>query len=330
MSIRAGWLLAFVLLLSTPLAAERKPLVKHPQANVQGANFSVETDPATGNLAIRYRQGERPVTVIYEPPNKLALTIEASVALDAKGIFTYTYQIASSRESRQPVTALVVEYQGVVFDLAAPPAWQFRPMSFLSAVMWSITGDEPGLAPGKRQAGFAWSSSIHPISERFTSSIGSTDGFFHDRGTLPGIVSCHAVGHDEVVSFPDEPPPGVEDALPSFPFDGVGGRTVGPVSLPEERQAATLAARLPAYIQESYELGWIETEPVFLKYRQALDQVRRAVEAGDAQTAGPLLIVLEGQAEADFKARSLTSEAYALLKHNSAFLRSLLREGNMR
>lgn len=314
------------LALPAALAAARRPLVPHvPVVSVRGESYSVETDASTGDLVIRYRQGERPVVVTYQPPNKLDLTVEAAVALDAaQGVFAYRYALTNSARSPQPVTAFVVESEAAMFDLVTPRGWRFRPMVPFPAGMWSNSGGAAGLAPGKTLVGFAWSASGQPIAERFFTTGQLREGYFHDRGSLPGIVDCHAVGHDEVVRFPAEPPAGVEEALPRFPRDGVGGRTVGPVAVPHERETRAMAERLVAYVRESRELGWIGNEAAARRYGQAVEQVRRAVESTEPQAASALLTALEGQLEADLTAGSLTSEAHALLKHNGRYLRDLL------
>lgn len=319
-------LAAFVLLSPFEATAERLPLTPHTaKLEVSDPEFTITTD-ASGDYVIGY-QGEKkkPVKVVFMPPNKVRLTLAATVTSDAQGNFTYRYELATAAGS-PPATTLVVEYQGAVFGVASPSGWGGDAVSFLPAIAWRPAGENPGLSGASRLGGFALSASVQPVSEKFTST--GKEGFFHFQGSLPGIVDCHAGGKKSLLAYPDEPPGGISDHLPRFPYQGVGGRTVGPVVMPRDGQIPWLLERLRSYAQESHQLGWLDDPARLQKYLQVLDQVGRQVEAKSYLLAQEMLDAFRRQAELDFKAGALTSESYALFLHNSTFLGQLLSKAS--
>jgi hypothetical protein len=310
---------------SAPATAARKPLQAHvPKLEEKGADYSVQTD-ASGNYVIEYRVHRQPVKIVYTPPNKVLLTVEATVSSDGKGKFRYQYLLSNAAESPQPVAAFVMEYQGAVFDLSAPERWEAGPISDTSSIMWDpyIQGKDPSLEPGQKLAGVAMSASLEPAVEKYSTAKGG-EGYFHYQGSLPGIVDCHAQGPFRAIKFPDEPPEEIERLLPRFPRTGVGGRTLGPIALPAEGQIVWLVDRLGAYIREGHELGWIEGDSDLVKYKQTVIQISRAIENHDEPTAIALLDAFRRQVAADFQGGGLTSEAHVILFYNSQFLETLL------
>lgn len=319
-------LAAAVLLAPFEATAERRPLTPHAgKIEVSEPEFTITTD-ASGDYVIGYL-GEKgqSVKVVFMPPNKVRLTLAAAVTSDAKGNFNYRYEPATAADS-PPVTTLVVEYQGVVFGVTSPSGWGGDAVSVLPAIAWRPTGENPGLAAGSRLGGFGLSASVEPVSEKFTST--GKEGFFHFQGSLPGIVDCHAGGKKSLLAYPDEPPGGISDHLPRFPYQGVGGRTVGPVVMPRDGQIPWLLERLRSYVQESHQLGWLDDPARLQKYMQVLDQVGRQVEAKSYLLAQQLLDAFRRQVELDFKAGTLTSESYALFLHNGTFLEQLLAKAS--
>jgi hypothetical protein len=86
---------------------------------------------------------------------------------------------------------------------------------------------------------------------------------------MPGIVDCHAIGANEVMSFPDEPPD-MGEIFPRFPFDGVSGRTIGPVRVPPGIQFPWILEQLRADLEESLSLHWIADRAPLEKYFKLL------------------------------------------------------------
>ena len=253
------------------------------------------------------------------------MTLAAKVETDTRGNFTFLYEPANAANSPQPVDGLVVEFQGVVLGVKAPAGWTGEHLATMSAMDWHLERFEgPGLRAGKRLPGFAMSAAVEPVSEK--PALFGKEGFSHFQGALPGIVNCHATGEGGILIFPDEPPQGLEDNFPFFPQDGVGGRTVGPVVLPVDGQIPWLLERLRSYAQESHELGWLVASARLQKYLLFLDEVGRYLEAKSFVVAQQLLVDFRRQVELDFKLGFLTSEAYALLFHNSLYLEKLLAE----
>lgn len=316
--------LAWVALVAPRAAvAERQPLKPHvAKIEVREPAFTITTE-ATGDIVIRYKgENGQPVKVDYAPPNKVRTTVAAAVDADAEGNFTFRYELASLPDSPQAVRALVVEFQGLVVGVTSPPGWNAKALNFLSAISWRAGFEDSHLPAGKQLSGFVMSSSVKQVSEKGT--FFSKEGFFHFQGALPGIVNCHAAGSNNILAFPDEPPAGLDDPFPFFPQDGVGGRTVGPVLLPIDGQIPWLLERLSSYIEESHKLGWLDDSSRLQKYLLLIDQLARQVENKSFQLGQQMLQAFRRQVELDFKMGFLTSESYALLLHNSAYLEKLL------
>lgn len=317
------FLAAASLLVAYEATAERQPLTPHTtKLEVNDPEFTIVTD-ASGDYLISY-QGEKgkPVKVVFAPPNKVRLTLAAAVSSDDRGNFTYRYEPATAAGS-PPVTTLVVRHQGAIFGVTSPPGWEGNAVSFLPAIAWRPTGENRGLAAASHLAGFALSATLQPVDETLSKERSPLY-----QGSLPGIVDCHAGGTKSLLAFPDEPPGGISDHLPRFPYQGVGGRTVGPVVVPRDGQIQIpwLLERLRSYTRESHELGWLDPGSNRLQeYLQALDQIESQVEAKSNLQAQNALKAFRRRVELDFLAGALTSEAEALLRHNSAFLERLLR-----
>lgn len=303
--------------------AERLPLTPHvAKIEVTDPRFTLTTE-SSGDFVIRYKgEDGQLVKVVYAPPSKVRTTVAATAEVDTAGNFTFRYELVGMPDSPQAVGSLVVEFQGAVVGVASPPGWASTPLGFLSAISWHPGLDVPAVLPGARLKGFAMSASAKPVSEKF--QLGGKDGYFHFEGTLPGIVACHAGGATEVLAFPDEPPFGLEEHFPFFPEDGVGGRTIGPVTLPIDGQIPWLIERLASYAEESHQLGWLDDPARLQKYLLLIDQVGRQVDNQSFQLGQQMLQAFRRQVELDFKLGFLTSESYALFLHNSSYLEKLL------
>lgn len=327
---RRLWAIALLAIFGASLAlAERLPMApRGPKVNVKTAEFSVETNSA-GDWVMRYTSYEagRPVVVVHAPPNKVEAIVSAEVERDQIGNFIYSYQLANLPASKQKVRTFVLEFAGQVTGLRAPKRWEAYELEWMKAVVWKpyIAGQDPDLGPGHHLEGFELSVPLHIVTGDIAdSAIGSQAAGFHYEGAMPGIVDCHARGANEIMTFPDEPPD-MDDVLPRFPFDGVSGRTIGPVAMPAEIQFSWILERLRADLEESLGLRWIADRATLDRYLKLL--ARFAASMGE-----PWLKSLEklqsiaSQAEADFEQGNLTTEAYALLKHTSQLLELFLKK----
>jgi hypothetical protein len=208
--------------------------------------------------------------------------------------------------------------------VTGPQSWEPQPLASMSALDWRSSA---GLAAGGQAAGFGFASQTIAHTERLEAAPSGLKGFVHDRGSLPGIVHCYVVGtfHPPAALSTALAPAlaPVVAALPAFPRNGLGGRTVGPVSLPREDLVGTLLDRMIQYARASVELGWIERPATAERYVRSLESIRRWASAAKGQVPRDLhrrLEAVERQTDVDLGAGALSAEAYALLKFNSNWL----------
>jgi hypothetical protein len=311
----------------TAPSAGRHPLRRlTDQLSVKGPGYSIDRAPGAAEVVIHYREGGRPLQLSYQPPDAVEAFVQASVKPAPGDILTliYSYRLASSPASRQSIADFVVEFAGTVLTVTAPKSWEPQPLPSVSALDWRSSAE---LAAGGKAEGFGFATQTIAHTEHLEAPPGGLKGFVHDRGSLPGIVHCYVVG-----TF--KPPAALSTALtpalapivaalPAFPRNGLGGRTIGPVALPGEDLVGTLLGRMIQYARASVELGWIERPDTAERYARSLESIRRWALAAKGQVPSDLhyrLEAVERQTDVDWGAGALSSEAYALLKFNSNWL----------
>lgn len=321
-------IVALVAMFGTGLAqAERPPMApRQPKVEAKAPEYSIETD-AEGNWVIRYVNDEGPVVVVYEPPNKIEARVSATVQRDFTGGFVYRYRLESSPKSKQTLDAFILEFTGQASALEAPKRWEAFELEWMKAIVWKpyILGQDPALGPGEGMGGFKLTVPLGPAGGKLVNetSGGPSGGGVLYEGTIPGIVDCHATGSNGILTYPDEPPDSIQENMPRWPFDGVSGRTIGPVEVPAGSPVSWVVDRLRANLEESRRLNWIANTAVLNKYLEVLAQF-----ASYIRRAGPIelenLRFIAEQAQQDLGQGNITSEAYALLKYTSQLLELFL------
>jgi len=310
--------------------AGRRPLLRS-RLSVQGPDSSILRGADGAEVVITYREGGRSRQLTYQPPDALEVTVEASVKTvpDDPLNLVYSYQLASSRASRQSAADFVVGFRGPIGRVASPQGWEVKPLASTPALDWS---SKTGLGAGNAATGFSFSASTMEQTDDLDSPAGGLPGFVHSRGALPGIVECYAVGDAQppaALTAASPPLSAILAALPRFPRNGVGGSTVGPLEIPSgDDRVAALLGSMTEYVKTSLALGWIERRETADAYLRALDAIRRDWTAGQGKRSLTHLQLqaVERQSAADWSARRLTSEAYALLNYNSYWLSHWLEE----
>jgi hypothetical protein len=317
-SARLVWTIALLAISSPSLAlAERLPMAQRgPKINLKTAEYSVETSDA-GDWVMRYTSYDgQPVVVVYAPPNKVEITVSATVERDQIGNFIYGYHLSSGSASKQNLNTFVLEAAGQAAGLKAPKEWRAEILNWLKSAVWhpDYESEEAQLGPGRQLEGFELTVPLHEVS-------GATGATY--EGAMPGIVDCHAIGDNEVMTFPDEPPD-MNDVLPRFPFDGVSGRTIGPVRVPPGIQFSWILEHLRADLEESLSLRWIADRATLEMYFKLL--ARFADSMGEWLKSRERLHSIAKEADADLEQGNLTTEAHALLKHTSQLLELFLKK----
>jgi len=316
-----------------PLAREatprRRPLQPPGERlRLQGLDSSLVRGARGGPVVIHYREGGRSEQLSYQPPDALEITVEASVSQAPRILegLVYSYRLVSAPASRQSVADLVVGFTGPIRMISNPQGWEAKPLASMPALDWS---SQAGLGPGRTAAGFSFSARPREGGADLEKSSGGLRGFVYSRGSLPGIVSCSVVGAAHPPSAPTGSSPAlaaVLAALPQFPLNGVSGSTVGPLELPPGDPVTALLDRMSESVKASLALGWIDRRETADGYQRALDAIRRDWIAGKGKGKGKKSMThlqlksVERASAADWSARRLTSEAYALLSYNSYWL----------
>jgi hypothetical protein len=128
------------------------------------------------------------------------------------------------------------------------------------------------------------------------------------------------------LSFPDEPPRKIEDLLKplkKFPNNTVKRKTIGPKDTPDPFTAKAFMDLIMIYLSQSDSLGWIKTKETFNKYNFTFEKAKTRLEQNDNPASIAILDSVLTNVEAE-KDNTLTSEAYALIKYNTEYLKDQL------
>jgi hypothetical protein len=151
---------------------------------------------------------------------------------------------------------------------------------------------------------------------------------------LPGIRDGSIYAYFNVYAYPspdDMPTPEEADSLMALldslqNTPGKNIRVVGPVTTPSPFVALIFLDSLKAYVAASRGLSWITTQPIADKYTHYFDTTRARLKNADIKGAIVTLQTVLTQVNLD-SSTTLTSEAYALLRYNTEYFISRLRQG---
>ncbi|MCP4412228.1 MAG: hypothetical protein GY808_06630, partial [Gammaproteobacteria bacterium] len=128
--------------------------------------------------------------------------------------------------------------------------------------------------------------------------------------SLPGIVKFYFQGWNGNEYFP----------RPDIYNNSFKGSTIGLKAPPDEFISFDFADTLITYTNESYDLGWITDQTVANKYTNHFQNVKNYIQQNNIQGSINILNTVLQEVEQD-NGVTLSSEAYALLKYNSEYLK---------
>ncbi len=282
---------------------------------------SVTYDAGTGNYLIRYlghiAGNEAPAIVerVFEPATKLFPTIGTRVSKYSDSLL-YEYSVRNDASSIQRLQDFDIEIGSSLSNMVNPgTSWRNGFYSIASVFGWYDSKGEngapdpfDGIAPDSAENGFSFSSA-----------------------GLPAIVNSYARGKTTVIlSFPDEPPSEIVDALRplrAFPHNSIVRRTVGPKDPPFPFDALSFLDTLMAFVSESHSLNWIGSSIIASKYTNYFGSAKTQLHGNNISVARATLQQVLIDVDVD-SASTLTSEAYALLHHNTEYLLDHLPAGS--
>lgn len=250
--------LAIVLFLMTSSAiAERKPLEKKHREIKPGASEVLVPNPkrqdgydlvikehevtyndTTGLYTYRYWQTDSTyVDLLYEPSNRLDVTVVSSVVYDGKNDeYTYTYHLINSKDSVQPLRTFVVDIDRSLVIRTESEPWHYYstsepPPGSPRWVFWGSMGRD--VPPGKS------------ISLTLVSKHG------------PIIAPCYSKGRAQTFIHPDHPDIKISElSVPSTNKEGLKGQTLAPGVL----DADNAEAQFKAFLSIAEKWGWVSTD----------------------------------------------------------------------
>lgn len=276
--------------------------LSYAQENQEEEISSVEYDSATGNYILKYGPASNPITVIYEMPNKVNPTVNASVEYAGDGIYQYRYKLYNGKDSVQKLYAFEIGYWQSVISAEAPDiGWYSRNYAFKPVWRWADTEyQREGIPSGQ-----------------------SLEGFSLKAHGLPGIVKGYFQGYVKMTEFKYEPPEAIDDALHEIAFNAdksfVSRKTLGPTAPPADFKPVSFIDYIISMKHEAFKLGWITDKGIENSLDAKLDDAKKKIEQGNIDTAKNILEAFLNEVEAQ-KDKHLTSEAYGLLKYNVEYL----------
>ncbi len=174
---------------------------------------------------------------------------------------------------------------------------------------------------GSRKGGWDW------WGDQGLEPSWSVDGFKLSSESLPIIGTAQFRGYpSSVLSWPNNLWPKKDELIENiqelYKFENnlVFRKTIVPGNFPEEFSSIDFANTLIAYTNESYDLGWITDQAVANKYTNHFQNVKNYIQQNNIQGSINILNTVLQEVEQD-SGLTLTSEAYALLKYNSEYLK---------
>ena len=233
--------------------AERKPLDKKHREIKPGAsevlvpnpkrqegynlvikNHEVSYDEKTGLYTYRYWQTDSTyVDLLYEPSNRLDVTIACTVVYDGKtDEYTYTYHLTNSKNSIQPLRTFAVDIDRSLVIRTESEPWYYY-----------STGEPP---PGSPKWAF-WGSMGRDVlpGESVSLRLVSKHG--------PVIATCYSKGRARTF---DHPVILDELGVPPSNKEGLIGQTLAPGLL----DADNAKAQVDAFLDIAEKWGWVSTD----------------------------------------------------------------------
>jgi hypothetical protein len=255
------------------------------------------------------------VTVIFEPATKINPKIKCIVTDELQSnSFLYSYIVENGSDSQQKLHRFILEFGNVkVTNRTNQNGWINRRQKethngkLISVNRWAWSG-RPGINPS------------------FTYS----DCALESPG-LPGVMNVYFQGYTPILSFPTESPGGRLGSkiaeLTVFPANHVKRKTIAPVEIPDPFDDDIFVDTLISYINQAKSLEWITNQSTTNKYLNYFQNVKTLVGNNNFSAAQTTLDSVLTDVEAD-SGVTLTSEAYALIKYNTEYLKDQLSQSH--
>jgi hypothetical protein len=274
----------------------------------------------TGNYTIYYTSekedgnGDTLITMNFIPATKIKPAIISWVNFDSdSNIYIYYYKIMNGEGSRQNLYRFILRFgKNIEVSDRSTNGWRSsRRKASKNGVYgaineWVWSGDQ-GLEANWSVNGFTLASEGIP---------GIGDVFFRGRG---GSILNWPYG------WPDHKMEEKIYLLDRFPNNYVRSKTLVPVSILKPFKTEAFADTILQYISDSHILNWIRNESASDKYLHNLQNVKLYLQQNNNPAAINILDSVLTDVEAD-SGITLTSEAYALIKYNTEYLKKYLEE----
>jgi len=290
-------------------------------ASLYGQTDTLYYDPASGNYIIRYLgttvgNQDTMVTVVYEPPTKIDPKVEGFVYPSSHGDYAYRYRITNGPLAEQNLNEYSLHFgDGVSVESVTPTtSWDnVRPKNFLPdtgfASRWVWRGHQGLQATWYVDSCIIISDGLPSITDSYTQAKKGIwvwpAGGPNQKDTLASDIRTWLL------------------KLRAYPNMNVLRKTVGPKLPPEQFQSLGFLDTLKSYITQSRSLGWITRQATTDKYTRLVDSVRLNLLANNHSIAKTKLDSILLYVHAD-SATTLTSEAYALIRFNTEYLKTII------
>ena len=238
--------------------------------------------------------------------NKIDLNQHAKVTLMNKA-YQFNYLLQNGSKAKQEIEEFTLHC------IAGIDVYQMT-----SANNWD------GLFFSQTESLIRWIAAVNDTGDGYINAIKpnvTLAGYSFISNNLPGIVIYYAEGNHSVPTFPDgmatDIIPGYSDLTPYGP--GVIGKTIGPVTIPDPFAPLDFLDTLSSYTTQSRALGWIKDDATANKYLNYFASAKAVFQLGILDSVNQILKTVLLNAISD-STNNLTSEAYALLYYNAAYL----------
>ena len=255
------------------------------------------------------------VKVIFEPSTKIDPFVSSNITeIVNPNCYKYDYTITNGTSSIQRLQEFDLKILSSITNVNSPDEfWKSNHYSFVPVFGWYNSKGKLGID--------------HPLNGIAPDS--SRNGFSFISSGLPAITNAYFAGKVTIyLTFPDEPPDKITELLKplrKFPNNTVERKTIGPVDPPDPFSAAGFTDSLIHYCVMSDSLKWITDYTATTKYTGYFENTKSHIQQNNNSAAINVLDSVLTDVEAD-SGVTLTSEAYALIKYNTEYLKNQLSQ----
>jgi len=228
----------------------------------------------------------------FLPANRLSVSVKCIVLPTDSGL-VYSYTVSNDLTSRQRIQRFFVTGFRQFGTTFAPPSWIAGSATYIEARVFSELSLDgvATIAPGESKRGFGMSST-----------------------GLPSVVQYYVQGLTAGTPMVSD-----EERRNDILKNSVTGYTVGVLDTARPPVTAEFLDTLTSYTTQSRSLGWIKDQPTADKYLGYFSTAKAQLKQHNSTGARVALQSVLRDVDVD-SSSTLTSEAYALLRHNTEYL----------